>query len=208
MSSGFKSFNLSLVFHAMIVVVISLFISKKENIEMIESKRFITMSLGSFGSAPSGSPAKKSEASAHATKKTIESEKRVSLSNSVSATTVSQEAPVGITGTAASNGNGLGTGSGVGAGSGGAQDFNSSVLNYSEPIYPRMALRRGLEGSLRVRIKINSQGIPEETTLLKSSGFDILDNSAMEAIKRWVFVKRESVAYYFVEKTIIFQITK
>ena len=71
-----------------------------------------------------------------------------------------------------------------------------------------MALRRGLEGALRVKIKINSQGIPEETTLLKSSGFDILDNSAMEAIKRWVFVKRESVAYYFVEKTIIFQITK
>lgn len=209
MSSAFKSFNLSLIFHAMIVVVISLFLSKKENIEMVESKRFITMSLGSYGNPHSGSPAKKVTATQAAVKKSVETDSSA-ISTAPASKAASPEASTGITGTSSSDGNGAGagSGSGVGNGTGGSQDFSSSVLNYSEPIYPKMALRRGLEGTLKVKIKINSQGIPEDTTLLKSSGFDILDNSAMEAIKRWVFVKRESVAYYFVEKTIIFQLTK
>lgn len=212
MSSGFKSFNISLIFHAMIVVVISLFLSKKENIEMIESTRLITMNLGSFGSHGSGSPARKTAPMLHSSSsistKTVNTQKTTTLSVSSYATTL--EAPTGVIGSSAAEGNGLGSGAGMasGNGPGSAQDFSSSVMNYSEPVYPKMALRRGLEGTLKVKIKINSQGIPEDTTLLKSSGFDILDNSAMEAIKRWVFVKRESVAFYFVEKTIIFQITK
>ena len=211
MSSSLKSFNLSLVFHVIVVVVISLFIRKNEQNEIVESKRFITMNFGSssVGVQDSGSTAKKTEVSNTQLKETIVDKNAISISNS-SPNISNSQASANTSESTTLDGNGLeyGEGHSFGNGTGSSQEFNSSVLNYSEPLYPRMALRRGLEGSLKVRIKINSQGIPEETILLKSSGFDLLDNSALEAIKGWVFVRRESVAYYFVEKTIIFQITK
>ena len=71
-----------------------------------------------------------------------------------------------------------------------------------------MAIARGIEGNLKVKIKISPEGHSLETIILKSSGSEILDTAAVNAIKKWVFVKREIKTFYFVEKTIVFQIKK
>lgn len=88
---------------------------------------------------------------------------------------------------------------------GGTSDFNESIINYFEPQYPKVALRRGLQGELKVKILVGSQGVPIETQILQSSGHKILDDSALEAVNKWVFKTRANNTYYIV-KTIIFQI--
>lgn len=92
-----------------------------------------------------------------------------------------------------------------GSGGGSSGDFNESILNYFEPQYPKAALRRGLQGELKVKILIGTQGVPIETQILKSSGHKILDDSALEAVSKWVFKTKTNDTYYVI-KTIIFQI--
>lgn len=202
MNSTFKSFNISIIFHALLIGVISYFISKP-NIKEIEYGKnmiMLTSIMGSGGgsktksvSAPSVKPLKATSSNSIATK-TI----TTSASTSASASSIESS------GTGTSSGNGQGTGTGEGSGF----DFNGSIVNYSEPVYPRMAIVRGIEGSLKVKIKVDSEGNAIETTLLKSSGSELLDSAAMAAIKKWQFVKRDIKTFYFVEKTIVFQIKK
>ena len=53
--------------------------------------------------------------------------------------------------------------------------------------YPRIAKRRGIEGQVLVEIWIDESGKQVKQNLLKSSGTEILDDAALEAIKRWRF---------------------
>ena len=87
----------------------------------------------------------------------------------------------------------------------GGEDFNENIQSYSEPQYPKAALKRGLQGTMKIKIFIGKDGIPTETQLLQSSGHQILDNSALEAVKKWIFKKNNRSAFYVV-KTIIFQL--
>ena len=42
--------------------------------------------------------------------------------------------------------------------------------------YPRLARERGIEGEVRLRFRLNSAGIVESVEVVKSSGYEILDN--------------------------------
>lgn len=53
--------------------------------------------------------------------------------------------------------------------------------------YPRIAKRRGIEGQVLVEIWIDESGNQVKQNLLRSSGAEILDEAALEAIKRWRF---------------------
>ncbi|AJR08960.1 energy transducer TonB [Photobacterium gaetbulicola] len=53
--------------------------------------------------------------------------------------------------------------------------------------YPRIAKRRGIEGQVLVEIWIDESGKQVKQNLLRSSGAEILDEAALEAIKRWRF---------------------
>lgn len=53
--------------------------------------------------------------------------------------------------------------------------------------YPKIAKRRGLQGQVLVEVWIDSSGKQVKQTLVKSSGANILDDAALEAIKRWQF---------------------
>ena len=57
----------------------------------------------------------------------------------------------------------------------------------SAPIYPDVARKKGWEGSVILRAQITAQGHVESLTLLKSSGYEILDQSATRAVGRWLF---------------------
>ena len=65
-------------------------------------------------------------------------------------------------------------------------------LNYREepvqPNYPRMATRRGLEGTVMLVLHINTAGKVERVVIDRSSGYSILDRAAVKAASQWRFV--------------------
>lgn len=59
-----------------------------------------------------------------------------------------------------------------------------------QPRYPRVAQKRGIEGTVMYEIWLDEQGNQIQQYLITSSGTEILDKSALEAIKQWKFSPR------------------
>jgi protein TonB len=57
----------------------------------------------------------------------------------------------------------------------------------AQPHYPLAARKRGYEGKAIVRVKVSGTGQVNAAEVVESSGFDILDNAAREAVARWQF---------------------
>ncbi|CZF82036.1 transport protein TonB [Grimontia celer] len=57
----------------------------------------------------------------------------------------------------------------------------------SQPKYPRMAKRKGMEGTVLIEVWLDEEGNQTNRSLLKSSGFELLDGAAMDAVKKWRF---------------------
>jgi protein TonB len=55
------------------------------------------------------------------------------------------------------------------------------------PDYPIVSKRRHEEGSVQVNVTVSSDGRPLHVSLLKSSGYSLLDQAAIEAVRTWVF---------------------
>lgn len=53
--------------------------------------------------------------------------------------------------------------------------------------YPRLAKRRGIEGTVLVEVLIAKDGHQVKQKLIKSSGANVLDNAALKTIKKWRF---------------------
>ena len=60
-------------------------------------------------------------------------------------------------------------------------------LSNPEPSYPRLSLRLGEQGLVRLRAHVNSQGVVDAVELLDSSGFARLDQAAMQAVQGWAY---------------------
>ena len=71
---------------------------------------------------------------------------------------------------------------------------SSSADNYLiakqqfKPIYPRKALRDGIEGTVTLLIHVDEKGFPEKVEVIKSSNDFDLDNAARSAAMKYVFV--------------------
>jgi TonB family protein len=65
--------------------------------------------------------------------------------------------------------------------------FKSFIKNYKHPIYPRVAMRRSLVGNVLLKLNINKKGHLLSVKIDKSSGYEILDISALNAAKLWTF---------------------
>jgi len=55
------------------------------------------------------------------------------------------------------------------------------------PHYPELARRRGLEGDVALRFQVLPDGRVGDVFVEKSSGFQVLDEAAMSAVKSWTF---------------------
>ena len=55
------------------------------------------------------------------------------------------------------------------------------------PKYPRVARRRGYEGEVLLKVLVDHEGRVDDALVLKSSGHNELDHSALKAVKNWVF---------------------
>ena len=55
------------------------------------------------------------------------------------------------------------------------------------PLYPEAARRRGYQGSVVLKVLVNVNGGVDEIEIEESCGYDILDRTALAAVKEWRF---------------------
>lgn len=60
-------------------------------------------------------------------------------------------------------------------------------LKTERPLYPRMAREQGWQGKVVLRAHITAEGTVKQATVQESSGFPVLDESAVQAVKTWSF---------------------
>ena len=94
----------------------------------------------------------------------------------------------------ASDGGARGGAGSPGVANGGAGDDPNSAAHadYSRnppPIYPAVARRREQQGTVTVRVLVGADGSVERAEIAHSSGFDTLDDAALETVRsRWRFI--------------------
>lgn len=98
----------------------------------------------------------------------------------------------GIPGMAGS-GRGTGTGRWGRGGSGGFGDGRSGLAapKYGEnpkPFYPMEARERGYQGDVVLKVEVLPNGQAGEVEVEKSSGYELLDQSAVTTVKKWRFI--------------------
>lgn len=69
-----------------------------------------------------------------------------------------------------------------------APRFDAAYLNNPAPVYPRQARRAGEAGKVVLRVLVTPDGRAGEVHLRDSSGFDLLDEAAVAAVRQWRFV--------------------
>lgn len=71
--------------------------------------------------------------------------------------------------------------------SGVTSSLSFTSMSNPTPHYPLIARRRGIEGRVRIRLFVDSQGITRAVELIESSGHQILDHAALKAARKWTF---------------------
>jgi protein TonB len=57
-----------------------------------------------------------------------------------------------------------------------------------KPNYPKIAKRHGYEGLVVLNVFVMESGNVGKIEIRKSSGYDVLDESALDAVRKWIFV--------------------
>jgi len=66
-------------------------------------------------------------------------------------------------------------------------DINADYAENPKPDYPSIARSMGWQGKVMLRVQVSDQGLSDAVEIERSSGYDMLDESALEAIKQWRF---------------------
>jgi len=66
--------------------------------------------------------------------------------------------------------------------------FDVAYLNNPAPVYPKMSRRLGEQGRVMLKVLVSENGIAEQVQLDTSSGYEKLDQAAIDAVKKWSFV--------------------
>ena len=64
----------------------------------------------------------------------------------------------------------------------------ADYLNNPTPAYPDVAMDRGWEGNVLMKVHVLANGRPDSVSVIKSSGHDLLDDEAVRTVKKWSFV--------------------
>ena len=73
-----------------------------------------------------------------------------------------------------------------------APKFGADYLQNPSPEYPGMSRRRGEQGKVLLKVFVSPQGQAEKVLLEKTSGFELLDKSAIDVVKTWKFIPASS----------------
>ncbi|MEX1024620.1 MAG: energy transducer TonB [Planctomycetota bacterium] len=69
----------------------------------------------------------------------------------------------------------------------GQPELEPVLLDAPPPAYPRLAQRRGWQGSVLCLLRVDAYGNVVEASLVTTSGHAVLDAAALEAVERWRF---------------------
>ncbi len=76
----------------------------------------------------------------------------------------------------------------------GALNKKASLLSKNQgPVYPMREKRFRHEGTVILRIEILPDGLAGRISIIKSSGYSMLDNSAINAVKQWKFFNKNEM---------------
>jgi protein TonB len=64
----------------------------------------------------------------------------------------------------------------------------AGYLNNPPPVYPEVAMDRGWEGKVLMKVHVLASGKPDNVSVIKSSGKEVLDDEAVRTVKQWSFV--------------------
>lgn len=67
------------------------------------------------------------------------------------------------------------------------KDTGLSLIRSPSPEYPELSRRNGEQGVVWVAMQVNAQGIPMEVQIKLTSGFNRLDQAALQGVKNWRF---------------------
>ena len=62
-----------------------------------------------------------------------------------------------------------------------------TCLNCIKPKYPKLAIQRGYEGILKIKVTIQKNGSVMDVLVIESTGYKILDNAGIKAAKESKF---------------------
>jgi len=66
--------------------------------------------------------------------------------------------------------------------------FEADYLRNPAPDYPALSRRLGEEGRVLLRVHVQANGQPDEVKIHQSCGFERLDGTAINAVRRWQFL--------------------
>lgn len=64
----------------------------------------------------------------------------------------------------------------------------ANYLNNPQPHYPLRARKNGYQGTVLLDVAVQTNGKPRSIRLARSSGYDILDDIALETVRQWEFI--------------------
>lgn len=67
-------------------------------------------------------------------------------------------------------------------------NFRANYALNPKPEYPTVAKSRGWQGKVMLRVKVSAEGLSDEVEVEHGSGHDMLDESAVETVKKWRFI--------------------
>ena len=91
------------------------------------------------------------------------------------------------------SGKGAGTGTGKkgqwrGSGEGGPGASSPGYVENPKPDYPLEARQKGYQGDVLLKVEVLPNGRVGEVEVEKSSGYELLDQSALATVKKWRFI--------------------
>ncbi|WP_374087305.1 energy transducer TonB [Methylomicrobium lacus] len=67
-------------------------------------------------------------------------------------------------------------------------NYKANYKSNPKPEYPRLARSRGWQGKVLLRVQVTADGHAASVQVQQSSGHEILDEAAVEAVKNWTFI--------------------
>ncbi len=67
-------------------------------------------------------------------------------------------------------------------------NFRANYASNPKPEYPLTAKSREWQGKVMLRVQVSAEGLSDSVKVEKSSGHDMLDDCAVETVKKWKFI--------------------
>ncbi|MBL1264902.1 energy transducer TonB [Methylomicrobium sp. RS1] len=67
-------------------------------------------------------------------------------------------------------------------------NYRANYKSNPKPEYPRLAKSRGWQGRVLLRVQVTAEGRSAAVSVQQSSGHELLDEAAVEAVRNWTFI--------------------